>query len=95
MSKIRFAVLSLCLALTAFAGSVSLAASPSQSECEAAGGTFSKEKGQVVCVQEENVGRSENSATTTETTSGQGNIDNKQQKECSGPGASNSSAHCK
>jgi hypothetical protein len=70
------------------------AVSPSEEECIASGGTFVREQGVVVCVEEENVGKSENSATTTNTTSGQGNIENKQQTECSGPGSSTSSAHC-
>ncbi len=95
MTKIKFGVLSICLATAAFAGQFTVAASPSQVECEAAGGTFSKERGQVVCVLEENVGKSENSQTVTDTTTGRGNIDNKQTKECDGPGNSGAnSAHC-
>jgi len=72
------------------------AASPSQQECEASGGTFTKVQGQVQCVEEENLGNSENSQTTTNTTTGQGNIDNKEETDCSGPGGSgDTSSHCR
>jgi hypothetical protein len=60
----------------------------------AAGGTFTKEQGQVQCVmtEEDKVGNqpehSQGQTTTIEeTTTGQGNIDNKQEQtiDCSGP----------
>jgi hypothetical protein len=72
------------------------AVSPSEEECLASDpdAQFVRIQGEVFCITEENVGRSENSATTTDTTSGKGNIENKQQTECTGPGGSTSSAHC-
>ena len=89
------------LSLFAFAPAPGHAISPSQAECEAAGGDFSRVQGEVQCVmvEEENVGKSENSETTTTTTetSGRGNIDNKTEESsrCTGPGASTTSSHCK
>jgi len=83
------------LSVFAFAPSAALAASPSQEQCEALGGTFTKQQGQVQCVvqeEPENVGNAPEHSnaqqtTTTTTTTGQGNISNKQeQKEtCQGP----------
>lgn len=102
MSRVKLIVLSACLVTAAFASQFTSAASPSQRDCEAAGGTFTKERGEVVCViaTEENVGKSDNSQTveTTTETTGRGNIDNKQTQttECDGPGNSGeSSSHCK
>jgi hypothetical protein len=79
-----FMFASLCL-LTVGSG-IGLAASPSEQQCTASGGTFTKENGTVSCTT--NVGNSTHSQTTT--TSGQGNTGNK--TTCSGPG--NSTAHC-
>jgi hypothetical protein len=72
----------LALAVPAFA------ASPSQTQCEASGGTFTKSGGQVSCVTVEE-GKNPK-FTDTNTTSGQGNISNKQQTsdECGGTGSS-------
>ena len=63
------------------------AQSPSQRECEAAGGTFTRSGGQVQCVIVEE-GKNPK-FTETETTTGQGNISNKQQRqeECAGTGS--------
>ncbi|QRM31380.1 hypothetical protein [Microvirga sp. VF16] len=63
------------------------AQSPSQRECEAAGGTFTKSGGQVECVIVEE-GKNPK-FTETETTTGQGNISNKQEQdtECGGTGS--------
>ncbi len=82
------------LPLLAFGPTAALAQSPSQQQCEAAGGTFTKEQGTVQCVTttEETAGNAPESSnarrvmTTTETT-GQGNINNKQEQEsaCEGP----------
>jgi hypothetical protein len=94
-------VLGLSAALFAFGTSSAVAVSPSQEECEAAGGTFDRINGEVICItsDEENVGKSTNSqtTTTTTTTTGQGNTGNKteQTSDCSGPGTSTTSAHCK
>lgn len=95
MTRVKLIVLSACLATAAFGSQFTSAASPSQRDCEAAGGTFTKERGEVVCVIEANVGNSDRSQTVTEETTGRGNIDNKQREECSGPGNSrDTSAHC-
>jgi hypothetical protein len=81
------------IAAGAFAPTAS-AESPSQQECEAAGGEFQRTQGTVSCVivEEETAGNApeESSArrvTTEETTSGQGNIDNKEEETttCEGP----------
>lgn len=60
--------------------------SPSQSECEANGGTFTRTNGTVEC--SIHVGNSDNSQTVD--SGGQGNLDNKE--TCGGPG--NSTAKC-
>ena len=75
------AMLVLALAAPAFA------ASPSERQCDAAGGTFTKSGGQVQCVIVEEGKNSK--FTDTETTTGQGNISNKQQQsnECGGTGS--------
>ena len=66
------------------------AVSPSEANCE---GTFTKVQGQVSCVIVDPVGNSEASGGKSETrdidTTGQGNIGNKTQKLCTGPGESN------
>jgi hypothetical protein len=72
--------------LITLGSTAAIAVSPSQQECEAAGGTFEGQGGTKQCVT--NVGNSENSQTAT--TSGQGNLNNKTQ--CNGPG--NSQTHC-
>ena len=55
------------------------AVSPSERECEAAGGTFDRTGGQVECVIVE---EGKNPRFTEETTTtGQGNIENKQEEE--------------
>ncbi len=69
-----------------------LAASPSQTQCEASGGTFTKVNGTDTCTSTTHVGNSTNSATATSTDSGQGNTGNKTTSTCSGPG--NSTSHC-
>ncbi len=63
------------------------AASPSQRECEANGGTFTRDGGQVQCVQTTE-GKNPKFTDTT-TTTGQGNTSNKQQQseECAGTGS--------
>jgi hypothetical protein len=72
------------------------AASPSERDCEAAGGTFTRDGGQVSCETEDPVGNSENSGgqsqTTTDTESSNGTLNNDPQHEedCLGPGNSGS-----
>jgi hypothetical protein len=89
------------LGLVAFGPTVALAVSPSEQQCTASGGTFTKENGTVICTTSStsNVGNSPNSQTTTTSTetTGQGNTGNKttNTSTCSGPGNSgSSSAHC-
>ncbi len=74
------ALLMMALSVPAFA------VSPSQEECERQGGTFTKERGQVQCVIVEE-GKNPKFQ-EEETTTGRGNIENKQQKEeeCIRPG---------
>jgi hypothetical protein len=67
------ALLMMALAVPAFA------VSPSQAECEAQGGTFTRSGGQVQCIIVEE-GKNPK-FTDTETTTGQGNIGNKQEQE--------------
>jgi hypothetical protein len=99
--RLRFisllAAVALVLGLAGFASVTGAGAvSPSQQQCEADGGTFTRVNGTVTCIEETHVGNSENSQTTTDTTNGQGNIDNKTTSDCSGPGNSgDGSAHCK
>ena len=80
MNKTRIAIVG---AIAAFALAIpagpAFAVSPSQEECEAAGGTFTKDQGQVSCVIVEE-GKNPK-FTDTETTTGQGNIGNKQEQE--------------
>ena len=77
-------------------GSVGYAASPSQTKCEAAGGTFYKVHGSVVCTftvvdpvgnSESSGGKSQTRDTTT-VDGGQGNLGNKSThtSSCVGPG---------
>jgi hypothetical protein len=86
--RILLLVAALMLTLTmAFGGLTAFAASPSQEECEAAGGTFDRSGGQVSCVIVEE-GKNPK-FTEEETTTGQGNISNKQEQtnECGGTGS--------
>jgi hypothetical protein len=95
------AVLSaLALSAALLAAAPANAASPSERDCESAGGIFSRDGGQVSCTftVEDPVGNSENSGgqsqstTDTDTTESNGTLNNKPQKEetseCTGPGGS-------
>ncbi len=65
--------------LVAMSAVPAFAVSPSQEGCEAQGGTFTRERGEVQCV---NVEEGKNPKfTETETTTGQGNIENKQEQD--------------
>jgi hypothetical protein len=73
-----------------------LAASGSAAECSAAGGTYTKDGPNSICVFPEqkvsspNANPNNNAQTTQTTSTGQGNLDNKTQTQCTGnPG------HCK
>jgi hypothetical protein len=77
------------VSLFAFGPTAALAQSPSERECEAAGGTFTREQGEVQCVTEETVGNApehSNAQRTTTEETGQGNITPKEgELVCSGP----------
>jgi hypothetical protein len=101
-----FIIITVAAMLLAFA-SVAFAASPSQQECEDAGGTFDRTQGEVTCTYppvEDPVGNSENSGgksqstTTTEEESSNGTLNNRPQheesEECTGPGNGGSTAQC-
>jgi hypothetical protein len=91
------AVAALMMGGLALSAGSALAQSPSQQECEAQGGTFTRERGTVTCTTETNVGRSENSQTVTTTEESKGTLQNDPQfsESCAGPGNSgDSSAHC-
>ena len=70
------AVVALLVAMSAVPA---FAVSPSQEQCEAQGGTFTRSGGEVQCVVVEE-GKNPK-FTETETTTGQGNIGNKQEQE--------------
>jgi hypothetical protein len=77
------------LALMAWAAPA-LAASPSQEECEASDGIFTKEQGTVKCVHEETVGNApetSNAQRVKSTDQEQGNLTPKDQEPlvCEGP----------
>jgi hypothetical protein len=80
-----FAVVLATVAVMVLSGSA-LAASPSQTQCEAQGGTFQRDGGQVSCVVEEG---KNTKFTDTSTTTGQGNVNNKQEESsaCGGTGS--------
>jgi hypothetical protein len=67
------------------------AASGSQRECEAAGGTYTKSGPDSICVYPEekvsnpNASPNNNAQTTQKTDTGQGNLGNKTESECVGP----------
>jgi hypothetical protein len=66
-------------AMAVGASGTAFAASPSQTDCEAAGGTFERQQGQVTCVIVE---EGKNPKFTDETTTtGQGNVGNKTEEE--------------
>ena len=92
--RITLLVAALMLTLTmAFGSLAAFAAPPSQEQCEAQGGTFTKQQGQVSCViVTEQEGKNPKFTQETETTTtGQGNISNKQEQtttdECQQDGA--------
>jgi hypothetical protein len=95
------AALVLLFALSATA----LGASPSQTNCEAAGGTFTKSGGTVSCtfMTDETVGNAPDNSNaqrveSTETESSNGTLNNKpkhgESSECDGPGNGGSGAQC-
>ena len=83
----RLLIAAVVTAAAAATAGPAAAVSPSQQECEAQGGTFDRQQGQVVCIITEE-GKNPRFSEETKTT-GQGNISNKQQKstECEGTGS--------
>jgi hypothetical protein len=79
------------LAWSALGSGTALAASGSQRECEAAGGTYVKSGPNAICefpeeqVANENANPNNNSQSTEETTTGHGNIGNDPVTTCTGP----------
>lgn len=92
-SVVRLIALAIMLCLAMWA-TPAFAESPSERNCEAAGGDFSRVNGKVTCSIEDPVGNSENSGghsqTTTEKESSQGTLKNRphHQESCTGPGNS-------
>lgn len=88
MSRAAYLFLLASITLFAFSPTGALA-SGSSAECEAAGGTYTKDGPNSICVfPEENVGNApdhSNSQTTQTTNTGHGNLGNKTQEECTGP----------
>jgi hypothetical protein len=80
------------LPLLAIGPIVSQAASPSQTECEDRGGTFSREQGTVICT--DPVGNSQSENAQTVDTNGKGNLTNEKKTACEGPGNGDSTAQC-
>ena len=88
MKRIHLLIVPLVItAVMVISGAPGFAASPSQQQCEAQGGTFDRQNGQVTCVVVEE-GKNPK-FTDTNTTSGQGNVGNKQQQSdaCAGTGS--------
>jgi hypothetical protein len=75
----------------AFGAGTALAASGSERDCEADGGTYTKSGPDSICVYpeesvaNENANPDNNAQTTQETDTGQGNLGNKTESECVGP----------
>ncbi len=94
----RKALVASALGLGLLVGSAGAASavSPSQEQCEAAGGTFTRTNGAVDCVVSDPVGNSENSDGKSQTrdtdAGGQGNLGNKETCAETGPG--NQSGDC-
>jgi hypothetical protein len=79
------------VSLLAFGATSAMAASGSERECTAAGGTYTKDGPNSICVfpeeqvANENASDNNNSQTTQDTTTGHGNLGNKPVDECTGP----------
>jgi hypothetical protein len=96
MSRVAYVLLLASLTFFTFGPTGALAISGSASECGAAGGTYTKDGPNSICVFPEekvsspNANPNNNAQTTQTTSTGQGNLDNKTQNACTGnPG------HCK
>ena len=74
------------------------AGSPSQEQCEADGGVFRRDGGQVYCDKSYHVGNSDNSQTVDDSESSNGTFNNnpKHQEDCDGTGNSQDGTdHCR
>jgi hypothetical protein len=96
MSRITYLSLLTALSFFALSPTGALAASSSATECSLAGGTYTKDGPNSICVFPEvkvsspNANPDNNAQTTQTTDTGHGNLDNKTQSTCTGnPG------HCK
>jgi hypothetical protein len=91
MSRAAYLLLLASISLFAFSPTGALAASGSATDCAAAGGTYTKDGPNSICVlPEEKVSspnaNPDNNAQTTQTTdTGHGNLGNKTTSECTGP----------
>ena len=89
MKKV-IAASALALGMLVGSAGVSSAVSPSERECEAAGGEFTRTNGSVSCETSDPVGNSERSGGKSQTRDvdegGQGNLSNKETCTASGPG---------
>ena len=97
MQRVLYFIVLSSLSVFALGPTAAVALSPSQEQCEADGGTFSREGGKVKCITTTNVGNSPNSQTTTTTDGSNGTLNNDPQfsTNCKGPANSTTSAHCK
>ena len=92
MSRWLAAITLASASLFALAPTVALAASPSEEECIASGGTFDRSNGTVTCTVTEHLGASDQ--TKTEETGGQGNTGNKTTNCTNGPGEGGGNKTC-
>jgi hypothetical protein len=91
-AKLAGVALAAVMAFTAFGTGTALAASGSERDCEAQGGTYTKDGPNAICVLPEekvsnpNANPNNNAQTTQETETGQGNISPKEgEVTCEGP----------
>lgn len=107
MRRLLLASAFAALPFFAFGATTAIAASPSQLDCEAAGGTFDRSQGTVTCVYPpvtDPVGNGNaqsppaQSTTTTETDESNGTLQNdphfSESSTCTGPGQGSSTAQC-
>lgn len=91
MSRTPSLLMLVSLSLFGLGSASAMAASGSQRQCEAGGGTFDKSGPDAVCVFPEekvsspNANPDNNAQTTQDTTTGQGNLGNRTETTCTGP----------
>jgi ribosomal protein L37AE/L43A len=86
-AKLASIALAALLAFTALGSGTALAASPSEEECTACGGTLVNDSGTKICQCAEtkkDVNGNANGTATQTTNTGQGNLDNKSTSSCTG-----------